>query len=274
MILNPAPILVAIAASAVIALAAWRARLLTSSGALAALVVGAVATRAGYAVGAYLILWFVLAAALSRLGKAKKARRLSDVVEKSSNRDAWQVLANGGVFAALVAWRLTVDAQCDPNAPCERILVAAAASLAAAGADTWATEVGTLFGGAPWSARTWSRVPAGTSGAVTASGSVAMIAGAAIFALLALQLGIVADGRSVFAIGAGGVVGALADTAVGAWLQERRWCPRCTTETEQHTHQCGTVTTHHRGVTGLNNDIVNFFCTVAGAAAGLLLVLP
>lgn len=272
--LNAAPISVAVAASSVIALAAWRARLLTPSGALAALVVGAVATRAGYAVGAYLILWFVLAAALSRLGRAKKARRLSDVVEKSSNRDAWQVLANGGVFAALVAWQVVVDPECDPNASCERILVAAAASLAAAGADTWATEVGTLFGGAPWSVRTGSRVPAGTSGAITLSGSVAMLAGAAVFALLALQLGIVTAGRSVVAIGAGGVAGALTDTVVGAWLQERRWCPRCTAETEQHTHQCGTVTVHHRGVTGLNNDVVNFFCTVAGAAAALLLVLP
>jgi len=273
MFLIPAPFLTAFGGSAFIALLAWRVRALSWNGALAATVVGTVALSSSYGAGAYVIVWFALATVLSRVGKATKASRVAEIVEKSTQRDAWQVLANGGVFAGLVLSRIIVAPQCDLFSGCERILVAAAAALAAAGADTWATEVGTLFGGAPWSLRTLSHVPTGTSGAVTLGGTLAMFAGASTLAFVALALGVVSGTHSLVAVAVGGCAGALADTLLGAWLQERRWCPRCTTETEQHTHRCGTATVHHRGVSGLNNDVVNLLCTLVGAVVGLLFVL-
>ena len=273
MLLIPAPFLVAFGLSAIIALLAWRLRSLSLSGALAATLVGTVALLSSYGAGVYVVVWFGLATILSQIGKAKKASRLADIVQKSSHRDAWQVLANGGVFSALVLSDIIWGAQCDLFSGCGRILVAAAAALAAAGADTWATEIGTLVGATPWSLRTVSRVPTGTSGAITLAGTVSLFAGATALAFLALVLGVVSGNRSVVAVAVGGCAGALADTVLGAWVQERRWCPRCTSETEQRVHRCGTPTVYHCGLSGLNNDVVNFLCTIVGAAVALLLVL-
>lgn len=275
MFTTPAPLPLAIAVSATVAVAAWKLRSLSISGAIAAVLVGTIAVRASYGTGIFLVAWFVLATALSKVGKARKSTRLRDVVEKSSQRDAWQVFANGGVFAALILVAMMAGSNCDFVSSCGSALsIAAAGALAAAGADTWATEIGTLVGGTPWSLRSASRVPAGTSGAITLAGTTAMFAGAAALAALAVVLFVVPwDLRSGVAVGIGGVVGALVDTLVGAWLQERRWCPRCTSETEQVIHRCGTPTVPHRGIAGLNNDVVNLVCTIAGATASALCVL-
>jgi uncharacterized membrane protein len=68
----------------------------------------------------------------------------------------------------------------------------------------------------------------------------------------------------------GGLGGALADTLLGATLQERDWCPRCARETEQRIHRCGTRTEHRRGLPGFGNDAVNLTSTVLGAAIAVL----
>jgi uncharacterized membrane protein len=71
--------------------------------------------------------------------------------------------------------------------------------------------------------------------------------------------------RGFVAVLAGGVAGALADTLVGAWLQERRRCPACGSATEQAVHDCGTSTVPAGGLRGLDNDRVNLLCALAGA---------
>lgn len=282
MLTDPAPFIFALGASAAVAFVAWRTRALSPSGAVAAAVVGGVALRASWGMGGYLIAWFALATGVSRIGKRKKEARLSGITEKSSQRDAWQVLANGGVYCACALLVIFVTSFGFEGSGIQfSFMLAGAGSLAAAGADTWATEIGTLYGGAPWSLRSFSRVPAGTSGAITIAGTLAMIAGAITLALLACAFNLIPredlgpdlTALTVGTIAVGGMVGALVDTIVGAWLQERRWCPRCTVETEQETHSCGTITIHHRGVSGLNNDWVNVLCSLTGAIMPLALML-
>jgi uncharacterized protein (TIGR00297 family) len=244
------------------ALAAWRAGSLAASGAGAAAVVGTAAVVGGWRWGGLLIAFFVLASALSRWRRRDKAARTSRVVEKGGQRDAAQVLANGGVFAALAGAGAVV-----PPGPLAHALAGAAAgALAAAAADTWATEVGTAVGGTPRTLRGWRPVPPGTSGAVTAAGSLALVAGALATAGTALLLGL----PRAAALGAlaGGVAGAWLDTLVGAAAQERRRCDRCGEDTEQRVHACGTPTRVRGGIAGLGNDGVNGLCTVAGAAVG------
>lgn len=179
-------LILAAVASTGIALAAWRAGSLSRSGGVAAIIVGTLALSTGLEWGAYLISWFVVTAALSRLGRARKARHVHGVVAKGGARDAWQVLANGGVFAlgALLSWALVGPAL-------TFVSVAAAASLAAAGADTWATEAGTWAASRAWSLRTGRWVPAGTSGAISAPGTMAMVVGALVWSWAAVQSGIV-----------------------------------------------------------------------------------
>ncbi|MBY0491382.1 MAG: DUF92 domain-containing protein, partial [Gemmatimonadaceae bacterium] len=141
-------LLLAASTATIIAVAARRAGALSTTGAVAAMVTGTIAMAAGWPWGAFLVGWFVAASLLSRAGRAAKQARTGDIVEKGDTRDAGQVLANGGVYAAGAAAAL-IHPEWAPWAA-----LAGAGALAAAGADTAATEVGTLWGGAPWSLRT------------------------------------------------------------------------------------------------------------------------
>ena len=140
--------------------------------------------------------------------------------------------------------------------------------MSAAAADTWATEVGTLYGGTPRSILTWRPVPAGTSGGVSLIGTLATFAGAAFVALLARALGWTP--RVATAVVVGGIAGAMVDSVIGATIQARRWCDACEQETERLTHDCGTETRRLRGLSWFDNDVVNF---VSNAAGGILAAL-
>ena len=63
----------------------------------------------------------------------------------------------------------------------------------------------------------------------------------------------------------GGLSGAVADTVIGATLQERRRCLGCGEYTERIVHSCGSRTRVSRGVPGIGNDAVNFIATVIGS---------
>ena len=241
-----------------IGLAARRARALDASGAAAATVVGTAAVAAGWRWGALLVGFFVSASLLSRWRAEERGRRTGGVVAKGGARDAAQVLANGGAFALAALAMLA-----RPGAVADG---AAAEAIAAAAADTWATEIGTLARGAPRSLVGWRRVPAGTSGAVSLPGSVALVAGAGAMALLAVALGLGAPAAAGALVGA--VAGAVADTLAGAWVQERRWCPRCAAGTERAVHDCGTPTRRAGGIPGIGNDAVNVVCGAVGAVVG------
>lgn len=164
---------------------------------------------------------------------------------------------NGGVFALAAVMALTV-----PH-PTFLWRAAAAGALAASAADTWATEIGTWLGGTPRSAWNWRRVAPGTSGGMTTAGTIAMVVGATVVALVvyALKWG---HGHALGAL-LGGLGGAVADTVIGATLQERRRCLGCGEHTERVVHSCGSKTRVSRGISGLGNDTVNFIATVIGS---------
>lgn len=238
-----------------VALAARRTRSLTTSGALAAALIGSLAVAAGWRWGALLIVYFLTSSGLSRLGADRKARRTASVIEKGGARDATQVFVNGGMFAVAAAGYLLTG-----NHVWRAV---GAGALAAAAADTWATEVGTWLGGTPRSAWNWRRVPPGTSGGMTTAGTIAMCTGAAAIAVLVflLQWG---HGPS-WGAAAGGIAGAVADTVLGATLQERRRCMGCGDYTERIVHSCGSRTRRARGIPGLNNDVVNLIASLIGS---------
>lgn len=246
--------------AALVAGSAWRAGSLSRSGAIAAFVTGSIAMTAGRSWGLFLVVWFLTASVASRVGKRTKEAATGDVVAKGGQRDAAQVFANGGVFALCALSSLWSDGPA--------VAIAGAAALVAAGADTLATETGTLWRGQPWSLRTLGRVPTGTSGAVSVPGSMGMIVGAVLLAFVAALCGLISR-ADITAVGLAGTVGAVADTVIGAFWQARRWCPTCERETEQDVHRCGAPTQPWRGVGWLTNDAVNLLCTMSGAVLAL-----
>jgi uncharacterized protein (TIGR00297 family) len=243
-----------------IAIAARRAGSLSLSGAVASTFVGAIAAAAGWSWGLLLIAFFFTSAALSKLGEERKSARLERVVAKRGSRDARQVLANGGVFAAAAIAHLLSPA---PTWP-----AIAAGALAASASDTWATEIGTLAGGEPRSIVSGRTVPVGTSGGVTLAGSLAAVAGAVFMSVAAWVAGFAVP---IHAVIAGGVAGAFADSFIGAMVQERRWCDLCDSSTERAVHTCGTVTHRIAGIAGFDNDAVNLACSCIGALVALAL---
>jgi len=253
--------LAGLALAALVSFVARRTRSLTSSGAIAATVVGTLAVAAGWSWGALLIVYFATSAALSHVGKEVKERRTASIVAKGGARDATQVLANGAMFAAAA-----VVATIRPDV---RWIALGAGSLAASAADTWSTEIGTLYGDTPRSILTWRRVPVGTSGGVSAIGTLAGIAGAMFVALVVAALGwtwIVASYAMV-----GGVAGALLDSVLGATVQSRRRCDTCNRETEHIVHDCGAATHNVKGFRWIDNDMVNFLSSAAGGLIAAML---
>ncbi|HEY1429614.1 MAG TPA: DUF92 domain-containing protein [Candidatus Tumulicola sp.] len=246
--------------AAVVAAAAWRARSLTASGAVAAWLVGSATFGAGgWAAAAVLFAFFVPSALLSRVGSARK-RAMTDT-GKHGPRDARQVLANGGVAAACALLATHGNAV---------FAAAFAGAFAAASADTWATEIGVLSPEGPRSILTLRPVAAGLSGGITLAGTAASVAGAMLVASVAQLAGL----APFVPVAVAGVIGSLADSAVGAALQELRWCPVCERACETNPHACGSPTQLRRGIAWMDNDAVNLIATLKGAfVAGILVAV-
>lgn len=250
-----------LAAGAVVVVARSR-RSLSLDGAAAAMLMGTVLVGvAGWWAGLLLVTFFASSSALSHAGR----RELTLEQARGSERDAMQVMANGGLaLAGAILHGLTGAAGW---------IVVLAGSLAAANADTWSTEIGRGSRTPPRLITNGHHVPAGTSGAVSARGLAGAAAGGALIGLFAAagwrwsllpgDIGWFAGGVGVTV---GGVTGSLVDSLLGATVQERRWCPTCEKETEQPIHRCGTRTTHRTGLPWMDNDAVNALCAVSGAA--------
>jgi len=177
----PAVDLTQLAVGAVLALAvaiiSYYARALSRSGAVAAFFLGSVVFGLGGIPLAILLLgFFIPSSALSLLFKKRKAP-VENNYEKGSKRDGFQVLANGGVAGGMAFVHLAF-----PGSPLPWL--AAAAALAGASADTWATELGALSRHDPILINNGRRVPKGTSGGISLVGILASLGGAALIAIL------------------------------------------------------------------------------------------
>jgi uncharacterized protein (TIGR00297 family) len=237
---------------------AYTRRTLTWDGAIAAAVVGCVVfVRGGTPAAAALLTFFGSSSALSRFGERRK-QALPLTQAKGARRDALQVVANGGVATACIAI----------GQP--RAFVGA---LAAACADTWATELGMLAHGPPRLITTLRTVPVGTSGGVTPQGLAASLAGGLAVGLAFALLG--RQREAVRSAGVAGVGASLVDSLLGATLQAVYWCTYCETTTEEAIHRrCGAETELRSGYRWMTNDMVNALATLAGAALGASTAQP
>ncbi|MHB8432723.1 MAG: DUF92 domain-containing protein [Candidatus Tyrphobacter sp.] len=248
-------IALAAVASFAIASLAYAFRALSPSGAVAAFAIGTIVFAiGGWPAAAVLLAFFISASLLSRIGVRRK-RGLVDW-GKQGARDARQVLANGGVAAACLALSPFVAAP---------LLLAFAAALAAATADTWATEIGTLARRAR-SVLTFRPISSGISGGVSVPGTIAQLGGAAFVAYVGYAVHL----TPFWPVAIAGVVGSLFDSVLGGSVQALRWCPACARPCETNPHVCGTPTTMFRGLSWVDNDAVNFLSTLVGASVAVL----
>lgn len=271
--------------AAIVAAAAWRVRALSVSGMLAAALLGTVIFGLGGLPWAIVLIgFFVSSSALSKLFRKQK-RQLEEKFSKGSQRDAGQVAANGGIAGVFVLLHVFFPTALWP-------WWGFAGALAAANADTWATELGVLSPTAPRLITTGRTVEPGESGGISAAGTLAAMGGALFIALLAAfsmylapEAPVGLPGWLARLAGAGlpsttlaqvaaavlfvtlaGLAGSLLDSLLGATVQAIYYCPVCQKETERHPlHICGSLTSLVRGWPWMDNDWVNLFCTLAGA---------
>jgi uncharacterized protein (TIGR00297 family) len=220
-----------------------------------------------------MLTFYLLSSILSKLGHKRKAK-FDLVFEKGSQRDAGQVYANGGVaWIMMVIYSLTNDPY---------IFFAYLGTLAAVQADTWATEIGTMWPNAK--ARlitTFKDVPVGTSGGVSIPGTSASFIGSLFICSSAVlmnvswvhELGIV---QSLMVIGISGLIASLVDSFFGATVQAQYYDPIRQKVTER-THSVapdGSLVANEllKGYHFVNNDLVNTLCAISGSAVAYVVV--
>jgi uncharacterized protein (TIGR00297 family) len=228
------PIAIAALVTLFFAILARKLRGVTRSGTAAgAAVCFLLYAGAGPGAFAALVSVFVLTWLATRVGYKKKQR--IGVAEPLSGRNAAQVLANLGVAAACAAIYLATRQI--------SLLAGVAAALSEAAGDTVSSEVGQARGDHARLITTWKRVPPGTDGGVSLTGTLAGVAGATVVSLICVLtkfLPVKWLGISVLAA----VIGIITDSFLGALLERRGF---------------------------LNNEAVNFLSTLV--AAGLAMFL-
>ncbi len=177
---------------------------------------------------------FVLTWLATRFGYQRKQRL--GTAEKREGRQASQVLAN--LATATVCAMFYRFFHENPV-----WLVAMAAALAEAAADTVSSELGQTSQREPRLITTWDHVPAGTDGGISRRGTAGGVMAAAIVGAVCVITNIVSLRQFVVVLSAA-IVGMTADSLLGASFERRRL---------------------------MNNDAVNFSSTVVAAVFAFLL---
>jgi uncharacterized protein (TIGR00297 family) len=262
--------LLAFLAATVISVSARSRQSLSVSGMIAAIFTGTILVgSAGWWAGLLLVIFFASSSILS----LRDTRRSPISQVRGPERDAVQVLANGGVaLAAAILLAVTGNTGW---------ALVFAGAIAGANADTWSTEIGRTSRSLPRLVINGRIVPAGTSGAVSQRGLLGALGGGALIGSGAALgwwtgwlPGDVPPLAGLISVTVAGFAGSLWDSLLGATVQDQRWCDSCQKLTEQRVHHCGTPTRSVRGIGLIDNDAVNLSCTILGGGVAWLITTP
>jgi uncharacterized protein (TIGR00297 family) len=173
---------------------------------------------AGVGVGGFaaMMAFFVLGSLATRLGYRVKASR--GIAQEKGGARGWRnAWANGGVPAFLAALAgLTA-------APLHDLLVLAyAAAVATAAADTCSSEVGKAYGRRTFLITSLRPVPPGTEGAVSLEGTLGGFLGGMVVSLVGMAFGLYGLREAVL-VGVAGLLGSLAESVLGTVAERRGW---------------------------------------------------
>jgi len=224
-----------LALNGVVAVLGWRARMVTGAGAMVGGLIGSLVIAGAGAGGWILLVATFLAASLTtRLGHGRKVRA-GIAEDRGGRRGPGNAIANTGV----AAWAALVAAGSpDPTLP----WLALVAALTTTGSDTVASEIGKAWGRTTWLITTLRRVSPGTTGALSAEGTLAGVFAALLLATIGAVTGLVPAG-AVPLIGAAATAASLIEGVIGA-------------------------TAEAQGM--LTNDAVNFVNSAIGAGLSIL----
>ncbi|BBJ28643.1 DUF92 domain-containing protein [Athalassotoga saccharophila] len=231
------------------ALFSYRKNAVDKTGFLAGFAVGSIILMINWLSYLLLMVFFVSASIVSRIGHSKKAES-QKINEKGGQRDYLQVLANGGVgMVATILYFLTKN---------DLFLIATAISFAESNSDTWGSEIGILSRREPISIINFKTLKPGLSGGVSTIGFLASLIGAFIISgVFAIFEGNSQKGWELFIlIGIAGFVGSIIDSIIGA-LFEVKYVTEDGLIVERRFWN-GKENKIYYGFSFINNDFVNF----------------
>jgi uncharacterized protein (TIGR00297 family) len=155
---------------------------------------------------------------------------------KGKGYEAWDVAVTVGLALIFAFWSRVTEYE-------GFFLVAMAAALATALADTAAAELGQLYGGRPYTLPSFQRVPPGTPGAVSLAGTFYGIVAALVVAFVAWILNLVPGPVYVPVITLAAFLGIVWESGFGPSLTRR----------------------------GIGPHTLNLLCTLAGSLAVMVL---
>jgi uncharacterized protein (TIGR00297 family) len=203
----------ALAVTSIFALLGYGLRGVSRSGAVAGFLVAfQLYYWAGWSAFGLLVALFILTFLATRLGRQRKVAL--GTAERPDGRSAYQVLANVGI-PALFAIGYGYCARTS-------LLVACAAALAEAAADTVSSECGQALSSSARLITTGARVPAGTNGGISVAGTASGALAALCMSLVAVRSGMVAP-RLAWIVFVGAMCGVFLDSLLGALVERRGW---------------------------------------------------
>ncbi len=206
-----------------------------------------------------LLTFFLLASIFTKYKYSIKMKK--GAAEKRQGARSWNNVVSNGLppFIFLVLWKIFSS---------QAFLLAFLSAIAADLSDTLSNEIGTLSHTDPILLFSWKRVPAGTSGAVSVKGTLAGLIAPIIISIEAIPfLGL--NWYLLIPIFAG-FMGNLMDSVLGATLEAKYRCPICDKMIEEKYH-CGVPAELVKGVSFVNNDVVNASISVFAGILGIVL---
>jgi len=237
-------------------------KLLKIDGAIAAIVLGSIIFISGEWTWLLpLIVFFFTSSALSKSSKKLK-QSFKLVNQKGSNRDAWQVFANGGIPLIIAIFNLIF--------PTEYNYLFYISTISAANADTWATELGVFNNSMPRMINTFKPAEKGRSGAISLIGTLAAFAGSFVIAVLTLFV-IQIELHTIILIAFSGLFATFIDSFLGATIQAQFYDEKNMIQTEQEFDAYGKPNNLISGKKWFNNDLVNILAILSAPFFYLLL---
>lgn len=207
-----------------------------------------------------IITFFVLSSLLSKVKNLNK-KNAEVYYEKSGTRDMGQVIANGGIAGIILIINTIYND--------EVFYILYVVAIATVCADTWSTEIGTLFNTNTYNILSLKKIKQGESGGISFIGTIGGILGSIIIFFSAISYSKYNNIIFFLIIFISSFLGNMVDSLLGATLQAKYKCISCGKITESKTH-CNKNTKFIKGISIIDNDKVNIIACLIGVLIGLI----